>query len=151
IGWASPAWAPPCASCKTSFLFLPLSDVFSYPAGPVVPAGENVSLDGHVLVVAHVESVVGGKFLTDIYATMAGVTGVGQTTKKVYIAVGFNKFLDVAYPADPIVPANPLLATFSIERTARGGSVPLPLTLNLALGGDGKLLPSSTVSVAACN
>src|SRR6202140_115023 len=48
IGWAAPAWAQNCKPCNTSFLFLPLAGVFFFPPSPVVPAGENVLLDGHV-------------------------------------------------------------------------------------------------------
>jgi hypothetical protein len=151
LGWASAVWAaPPCAVCKTSILWLPLGGDFFYPPSPALP-GETVALDGDVLVVAHVDAVVAGKFQTDIYVATAGVTGVGQTTHNHYFVSGFHKFLDVLYPRGPVFPPGPIRATFSIEPTNRGVSVPLPVTLNLAFGNDGKLLPSSTVAVAACN
>src|SRR6266478_7662100 len=124
LSWASPAWAPGCPSCNTTSLFLPLSGLFFYPADPIRP-GENVSLTGDVHVVSKVEAVVGGKFLTDIHLNMAGLTGTGQDTGAMYIGTGSTKFLNVAYPPSPVIPADPLLATFSIERTGRGASVPL--------------------------
>src|SRR6266478_6906092 len=130
LSWASPAWAPGCPSCNTTSLFLPLSGLFFYPAGPGRP-GENVSLTGDVHVVSKVEAVVGGKFLTDIHLNMAGLTGTGQDTGAMYIGTGSTKFLNVAYPPSPVIPADPLLATFSIERTGRGASVPLSLKFAL--------------------
>jgi hypothetical protein len=147
VGWASPAWAQSCAVCKTTSLFLPLSGVFFYPPTPIIPQGENVSLTGKVHVVTHVVDVVGGNFLTDVYLNMAGVIGVGQTTRKMYIGTGSNKFLGVAIPTEPVIPPNPIRASFILEPTNRGGSVPLLLKFLLVLGTDGTLLPSSTVTV----
>ncbi len=89
LGWASPASAA-CAVCKTSILWLPLEGNFLYPPSPFVPAGETVAVDGDVLVVAHVDAVVAGKFQTDIYVATAGVTSVGQTTHNHYLVSGFK-------------------------------------------------------------
>ena len=149
LGSASPAWAPNCSSCKTTSLFLRLSGISFYPPVPVVPAGENVLLDGEVHVVAHVTAVVSGNFLADLHLNMAGVDGIGQTTGNMYIGIGSTKFLDVAWPPGPIVPPNPIRASFSLEPTNRGGSVPLVLDFGLRFGTDGTLLPSSTVIVAS--
>ena len=149
LSWGSPAWAPACPVCKTTNLFLTLSDVSFFPPVPIVPSGENVVLTGEVHVVTHVEAVVGGQFLTDLHLNMAGVTGTGQTTGNMYVGTGANKLVNVAFPGDPIVPPNPIRANFSLEPTNRGGSVPLPLTFFLVFGTDGTLLPSSTVSVSS--
>ena len=149
LGWASPAWAPNCSSCTTTNLFLPLSGLFFYPPFPIVPSGENVLLTGDVHVVARVEAVVGGKFLTDVYLNMAGVTGTGQTTGGMYIGTGSNKFVNVAFPGDPVIPPDPIHANFYVEAARRGGSVQLPLTFDLRFGTDGTLLASSTVSVTS--
>jgi hypothetical protein len=125
-----------------------LSDISLFPPTPIAP-GENVLLDGEVHVVAHVTAVVSGNFLADLYLNMAGVDGIGQTTGNKYIGTGSNKFLDVSYPPDPIIPPNPIRASFSLEPTNRGGSVPLVLDFSLRFGTDGTLLPSSTVMVAS--
>ena len=104
LGLASPAWPQNCSKCKTTNLFLPLSGLFSWPGDPILPSGENVLLTGDVHVVARVEAVVGGQFLTDVYLNTAGVTGAGQTTGGMYIGTGSSKFVNVAYPPTPVIP-----------------------------------------------
>jgi hypothetical protein len=151
LGWASPAWAPVCTGCTTTSLFLRLSGVAFYPPTPIIPAGENVALDGEVHVVAHVTAVVAGNFLADIHLNMAGLTGVGQTTGNMYIGTGSSKSLDVAYPPVPIFPPTPIRVSFSLEPTNRGGNVPLLVDLGLIFNTDGTLLPSSTATLPACN
>ena len=149
LGWASPAWAQNCPNCKTTSLFLPLSGLFFFSPTPIVPSGENGLLTGDVHVVARVEAVVGGQFLTDVYLNTAGVTGAGQTTGGMYIGTGSSKFVNVAYPPVPIIPPDPIHANFYLEAARRGGSVQLPLTFDLRFGTDGTLLASSTVSVTS--
>ena len=135
-GWASPAWAD-CPTCKTTSLFLPVSGVFFFPPNPIIPAGEEVLLTGEVHVVAHVTAMVGGNFITDLHINMAGLVGTGQTTGNMYVGTGSNKFLDVAWPPHPVSPPTPIQATFSLESTNRGGSVPLLLDIALVFGPDG--------------
>jgi hypothetical protein len=85
----------------------------------------------------------------DVYLNMPGVTGTGQTTGGMYIGTGSNKFVNVAFPGDPIIPPDPIHANFYLEAARRGGSVQLPLTFDLRFGTDGTLLASSTVSVTS--
>src|SRR5690349_19663392 len=92
LSWASPAWAPPCAYCKTTSVMLQLTGTSFVPPNPCVGAGgEGVSLAGEV----HVVTKVGLNFVTDVHLNMAGVSGAGQTTGNMYIGTGSNKLLSV--------------------------------------------------------
>lgn len=146
VGWASPAWAPNCSSCKTTSLLLPLSGMFFFPPDPCILAGENVSLTGtvHVVTTDVVPGPISGTFLTDIHLNMAGVKGEGATTRNMYIGMGSQKFMNIdIVPGPPVI----LQGIFMLEPTNRCASVPLPLTFHLMFGSDGTLLTSSTVMV----
>jgi hypothetical protein len=129
-------------------LFLPLSGQIFWPGDPITPFGENVTLTGDVHVAARVVSVVGKQFLTDIYLNMAGVTGRGQTTRALYVGTGSNKFVNIAYPPDPVISPDPIHANFLLESTRRTGSIQLPLSFTLRFASNGTLLPSSTIVVS---
>jgi hypothetical protein len=142
LGWTSPAWAPTCPSCTTTSLLLELQGTFFFPPTPCAPSGENVALTGAF----HSVTVVGQNFVTDVYLNMAGVVGVGQTTKSLYILTGSTKFVNVQFPPTPCAP-NPIQATFTLETTNGCASVPVPVTFGACFSSDGTLQPSSTVSV----
>jgi hypothetical protein len=147
LGWASPAWAPPCTYCTTSGLMLPLSGLVFVPPNPCIgTAGESVSLVGDV----HAVTKVGLNFVADVHLNMAGVNGVGQTTGNMYIGTGSNRFLGVQLIPNQL-PGGPIRASFTLEPTDGCASVPLPLTFELVPSSDGTLQTSSTASVAACN
>ena len=143
-GWASPAWAPTCPGCSITNVKLPLADTFFFPPAPCVSAGEDVSLIGevHVVTVARPNST--GGLEANIYLNMAGVTGLGLTTRDMYIGTGANKFV--------VATAAPGSADFSVlftlEPTNGCGGVPLPLRFTLDFGSDGGLMADSAVSVA---
>jgi hypothetical protein len=144
LSWASPAWAPNCATCKMTGLMLRLSGTFFFPPNPVLPAGENVSLVGD----AHVVTKVGPNYVTEVYLNMAVVNGLGATTGNMYIGTGSNKFLGVQLIPNHY-PEGPIRANFTLEPADGSASVPLPLTFELVPGRDGTLLPSSTVRVTS--
>ncbi len=147
FGWASPVWAPTCPSCAITNVKLPLADTFFFPPAPCVTTGEDVSLTGevHVVTVAGPDST--GGLEANIYLNMAGVSGLGLTTRNMYIGTGANKFV--------VVTAAPGSADFSVLFTLESingcGSVPLPLRFVLDFGSDGSLMGDSAVSVAGGN
>jgi hypothetical protein len=120
---------------------LPFAGAIFYPPSPIIPAGENVVLAGDV----HVVTKVGPNFVADVYLNMAGVMGMGETSRDPYIGTGSQKFVGVQYPPGPVYPPVPIFATFTLEPTNGSASIPFVGTLTAAFGSDGTLLPESTV------
>jgi hypothetical protein len=147
FGWAPRAWAPTCPGCSITNVKLPLADSFLLPPNSCVAAGEDVSLTGEVNVVTVTGLNSTGGVEANIYLNMAGVSGLGLTTRNTYIGTGANKFV--------VVTAAPGSADFSVlftlEPTDGCASVPLPLRFTLDFDKDGTLMGDSAVAVDGGN
>lgn len=130
-----------CLTCVSSKAQLALTGSFAFPLGLCLPAGEVVPLSGYVHVITKVNRT---GLVGNFQLSMAGVSGVGQTSGDLYIGVGTNKRAGIA-----VVPGlNSLRTEFTLEPTNGCASVPLPVKFTLNFNNDGTLNAStSSVSV----
>ena len=107
-----------CLPSVSSKAQLALTGSFGFPPRLCLPAGEFVPLSGNV----HVLS-------------MAGVSGIGQTSGDLYIGVGTYKRARIA-----VAPGlNSFTTDFTLEPTDGCASVPLPVKFRLNFNRDGTL------------
>lgn len=130
-----------CITCVSSQAQLALTGSFAFPPGLCAPAGELVPLSGNVHVITRVnpKSLVG-----NLQVSLAGVSGIGQTSRDLYIGVGTRKRVGIA-----VAPGlNSFTADFTLEATNGCLSVPMPVKFALNFNRDGTLNASaSSVSV----
>ena len=119
-----------CLSCVSSKAQLALTGSFAFPPGLCLPAGELVPLSGNVHVITEINSK---RSLGNLQLSMAGVSGIGQTSRDLFIGVGTNKRAGVRISPGP----NTFTADFTLEPTNGCASVLLPVefTLNFNRGG----------------
>lgn len=121
-----------CLACVSSQTQLALTGSFAFPPGLCLPAGELVPLSGNVHVITKVNSK---RLLGNLQLSMAGVSGIGQTSRDLYIAVGNNKRTGIA-----VAPGlNSFTTDFTLEPTNGCASVRLPVRFTLNFNRDGTL------------
>lgn len=130
-----------CITCVSSQAQLALTGSFAFPPGLCIPAGELVPLSGNVHIITRVNPK---SFVGNLQISLAGVSGIGQTSRDLYIGVGTSKRAGTAIPPG----RNTFTATFTLESTNGCASVPLPLKFTLNFNGNGTLNgTASTISV----
>jgi hypothetical protein len=120
-----------------SHLMIPLTGTISLPPDPCVPAGEPVSFTGDV----HAVAILHRNGALFVHLNLADVVGTGASTGDTYLGVGAHNFPHQSFSAQLV-----LQHDFRLQSTEGCASQPLPVTVTLAFGGNGRVLPAPASS-----